>query len=259
MGHIRLKQLPATLKWRQVVSLLAIGASVGDVARASAEAAEDALTHARRDPSLAHSYWLLTQIPLAARAPDFAAAAAAVGVKIGADPSLMELVGAFSRAIDDAKARRSGCTDFGEMALSAATESLATSVAADLPGLFGPNPGDVRLALGKFAAPDRFARLARDFFARLTQRHLDYYLSRTLSNHVGPGQRLPTIADHSAFNVALEQHCREASRIVETFAGGWFSKTQYAGGITPEKARDFVFVALGKISAELRRREQDGA
>jgi hypothetical protein len=108
MGHIRLKQLPATLKWHQVVSLIATGAPVADVAKASAEAAEDALQHVRRDPSLAHSFWLLTQIPLAARAPDFAAAAAAVGVKIGADPSLMELVGAFSGALDDVKARGPG-------------------------------------------------------------------------------------------------------------------------------------------------------
>ena len=113
--------------------------------------------------------------------------------------------------------------------------------------------------MGKLAAPDRFARLARDFFARLTQRHLDYYLSRTLSNHVGPGRQLATTADHSAFDAALEQHCREASRIVEAFAGGWFSKANYQGGITPAKARDFAFVALGKIAGELRRRQaEDG-
>ena len=115
----------------------------------------------------------------------------------------------------------------------------------------------MRLALGKLAAPDRLARSARDFFARLTQRHLDYYLSRTLSDHVGPGRRLATPADHSSFNAALDLHCREASRIVEEFAGGWFSKTTYQGGITQEKARDFAFVALGKISAELKKREAE--
>jgi hypothetical protein len=153
---------------------------------------------------------------------------------------------------------RSGRTDLGEIAQGAAAESLAAVAGADLPGLFGPTAADVRLSLGKLAAPDHFARLARDFFARLTQRQLDYYLSRTLSSHVGPGQRLQTTIDHSAFNTALDLHCREASRIVEAFAGGWFSKTNYQGGITLGKARDFVFVALGKISEELRRREGDG-
>jgi hypothetical protein len=140
------------------------------------------------------------------------------------------------------------------LAQNAAAESLATVVGADLPTLFGATPEDARLAIGKLAAPDRFARFARDFFARLTHRHLDYYLSRELSNHVGPGRSIGSADAHTAFNAALEQHCREASRIVETFAGGWFSKTTFQGGITPEKAGAFVFVALRKIGRELRRR-----
>jgi hypothetical protein len=259
MGHIRLKRLPATRKWREVVGLLLAGAPVEQVAFASSDAAEAALHGARRDPVLAYSLWLLTQLPLAARAPDFEDAAWRLGLYIGSEPSLLEVVGAFSDAIDRKTAGASDRTDLGEMARKAATESLTAIAGADLPSLFGPAPEDVRLALAKLAAPDRFARLARDFFARLTRHHLDYYLSRTLADQVGTGHRLLTIADHSAFNSALDQHCREASRIVESFASGWFSKTNYQGGITPEKARNFAFVALGKISAELRQRQVDGA
>jgi hypothetical protein len=258
MGHIRLKRLPATRKWQQVVALLADGATVDEIAGASADAAENALQQARHDPAVAYSLWLLTQIPLAARTSDFAAAARDLNVDIGAHATLLEVVAALSDAVDVAAVGATGHTDLGEMARRAAAESLATVAGADLPGLFGPTSEDVRLALGKLAAPDRFARLARDFFARLTQHHLDYYLSRTLSNHVGPRQALATAADHSAFNAALELHCREASRIVEVFAGGWFSKTNYQGGITLSKARDFVFVALGKISLELRQRGAAG-
>lgn len=43
MGHIRLKHLPATRKWDGVGSLLARGAGADVVARASADAAEQAL------------------------------------------------------------------------------------------------------------------------------------------------------------------------------------------------------------------------
>jgi len=69
-----------------------------------------------------------------------------------------------------------------------------------LPSLFGPTPDDVKLAIGRLAAPNRFAALARDFFARLTTRYLDYFLSREISNHVGPGRGLNSIDDHTAFN-----------------------------------------------------------
>ena len=83
MGHIRLKHLPATRKWDGVVALLAGVADSADVARASAEAAEHALQTARDDPAVGHSPWLLTQIALAARAPDFSKAARAINVPSG--------------------------------------------------------------------------------------------------------------------------------------------------------------------------------
>ena len=75
------------------------------------------------------------------------------------------------------------------MARKAATEALVAVAGAELPSLFGPTAGDVHLALGRLAAPDRFAWLARDLFARLTRHHLDYYLSRTLALHVGRAVR----------------------------------------------------------------------
>jgi hypothetical protein len=259
MGHIRLKRLPASRKWREVVGLLSAGAPIDKVALASFQAAEEALHGARGDPVLAYSLWLLSQLPLAARAPNFPNAAGRLGLDIGRDPSLLKVIGAFSDAIDEATAGTTGRTDLGEMARKAAAESLATIAGADLPSLFNPTAEDVRLTLAKLTAPDRFARLAREFFARLTRHHLDYYLSRTIADQVGPGRQLPTTADYSAFNAALDQHCREASRIVETFAGGWFSKTNFQGGITPKKARNFAFIALAKIAAELRQRQTGGA
>ena len=50
MGHIRLKRLPATRKWRDVVAFLLEDAPLERVASASADAAEGALQNARRDP-----------------------------------------------------------------------------------------------------------------------------------------------------------------------------------------------------------------
>jgi hypothetical protein len=46
-------------------------------------------------------------------------------------------------------------------------------------------------------------------------------------------------------------HCRQASCIVEEFAGGWFSMSHFKGRITHEKAGGFADVALKKLRAEL--------
>jgi hypothetical protein len=66
-----------------------------------------------------------------------------------------------------------------------------------------------------------------------TQRCLDYCLSRELSNHIGQGARFRDDRARSEFDGALDQHCREASRIVEAFAGGWCGKNVYQGDVTP--------------------------
>ncbi|MBO6716750.1 MAG: hypothetical protein JJ913_02200 [Rhizobiaceae bacterium] len=254
MGHVRLGRLPATRKWNEVVALLGERAPVGDIAGASANAAEASLSAARDDPALLHAFWLLTQLPLAARSGDFERALADLGLDVPANPGLSDLAGAVAESVDRQALLAGGRTDLGELAQSAVVQSLASVVGRELPQLFGSTAEDVRSALGRFAGKDSFGRLARDFLATLTLKHLDYYLSRAMPDFVGTASRFDDVADPTRFNEALELHCREASRIVEDFAGTWFSKTQYETGITPEKARGFALVALRKIGAELKAR-----
>jgi hypothetical protein len=67
MGHIHLGTLLKTRKWEHVVGLIAGGADVERIAAASADAAEHGLERASQDQGFAHAFWLLTQIPQAAR------------------------------------------------------------------------------------------------------------------------------------------------------------------------------------------------
>jgi hypothetical protein len=61
MGHIRLGRLPRTRKWEQVVSLLLADRSSGEIATASAAAAEYALRKAHADSAFGYAFWLLAQ------------------------------------------------------------------------------------------------------------------------------------------------------------------------------------------------------
>ena len=127
----------------------------------------------------------------------------------------MTIVGAVSSAVDTYAREHGGRTDLGEMAQMAAVESLVAVVGPTLPSLFGPSPSDVQRAIGRLASGDRFSALARAFFSRLTQRTLDYYLSRELSNHIGGDRRFSDDGARSQFDAALERHCWEAARIIE--------------------------------------------
>jgi hypothetical protein len=259
VGHRHLLRLPATRKWNEVVELLVGGAELETIAGAAAEAAESSLPRESKDPALVRAFWLLTQIPLAARTQDFDGGLRKLEIETGPSPGLVEVVGALTEAIDRHVGRTGGRTDLGEMAQLAAAESLSSVVGRDLSGLFGTTPDDVKLAIGRLSGNKRFADLARDFFSRLTFRCLDYYLSRELSNHVGPDRRFSSIGEHTEFNLALDRHCRETSRIIKEYAGEWFSKKNFEKALTPDEAGRFASKAFSKIREELRRRrEADG-
>lgn len=257
MGHIRLGVLPRSRKWRNVVEKLRLGENAGKVAQAAFEAAEGNLKGADRDPTFLKSLSLLAELPIAARGPSFFSDANRLGLTLPDSPGLMQILAAFSAAIDHHADQSGGRTDLGEMAQMAAVESLVAILAPRLPSLFDPTAAEVQRELGRFSSGQNFSVLAEEFFARLTQRVLHYYLSRELTNHVGQGKRFASDVERAEFDAALDLHCREASRIVREFAGGWYGKTVYQKpeGITPDAVRSFASVAFKKIRAELRKRQ----
>lgn len=255
MGHIRMGRLPRTRKWAKVVAMLQSDAPVDALAGAAADAAETALARASADPIVGEALWLLVSLPLVARAPDFGVALAELGLDVPEGPSLLDLTASVSERLDRVSADSSERSDLGEMARMALVESLVHAVEPELPSLFEPDASEVRTALGRLSGGDRFAGLARDFMSRLTQRSLDYYLSRVLADHVGDGRRFATDAERQAFDAALALHCREATRIVEAYAGGWYGKTVWQGaGLTREASQRFGQYAFKKIRDELGQR-----
>jgi hypothetical protein len=90
----------------------------------------------------------------------------------------MDVAAGFAGEVDRYAREKGGRTDLGEMAQMAAVESLMSMVGPDLPSLFEPRPQDLQWALGRLASGERFSGLAREFFARLTERTLGYIRQR---------------------------------------------------------------------------------
>ena len=255
MGHIRLGTLPQSKKWRDVVRLLDSSASLEDVAEAAARASELDLSRASDDPNFQFVTQLLVKLPLLARAPGFEVAMADLGIEHSALESVTGLLAGLNGAISQQSFDQGRSSDAGEMARAALLESLSVQIQDRLPTLFEPTPQEIRKALASFASGQNFAGLSRDFFARLSCRSLDYYLSRELANHTGPGKRFADDADRTAFERALSQHTFEASRIVEEFAGGWYGKTVWKEQtLSQDKINNFTRYAFKKMRSELGRR-----
>jgi len=230
-----------------VVGLVGAGANTADVAAATLDASKHGLEDAAHDPALLHSFWLLTQFPLCARKADFVGELTKIGVSVTGEATLMELVGGLSDAVDAHVYRVGGRTDLGEMAQMGAAETLTSVLGQRTTSLFRITPEDVRRELARLGTPVNFSMVARDFFARLTERYLTYFLSRELSNE------LESVGSNRQFREALSLHCKQASKIVEQFAAEWFSKANYQGGITPRKVAGFIGHAMTKLGAELQK------
>jgi len=254
MGHLRLGTLPTSKKWREVVALIPeSSASAPELAAATMEAAKGGIRRAANDAGFIKTFWLLTQIPLAARQQEFATALRRLGLKVPPNPSAFDVLGAISESVENEIATERVRSDFAELALAAAQESLSALCVEETRSLFGASPDDVQNSFRKYSTSAQFRHLARRFFTGFTARYLKAFLSRELSNHVGDIEKFRSLHEHSEFNRALDHHCFEAAKIVEEFAGGWFSKTNFESGIDPENVRGFLYVSLKKIAEQLRR------
>jgi hypothetical protein len=256
MGHNRLGALAQTRPWRNVVGVLEDpGSRTAEIASATAMAARVGLQRAKGDEGLSYSFWLLCQIPLAAKQADFGKALRALGLDVPDSPSAFDVAAGLTEAVESHLRQTRGRTDIGEIAQLSAAECLTATATQGAKGLFSTEAENVQNTFGERATQRNFGFFAQDFFARFTNRFLAYHLSRELSNHVGEGRRFGNIAEHEQFKDALELHCCQMARIVRDFAGAWHSKTNYESGITLLKAKRFAAHAMSKLSDELSRRE----
>lgn len=259
MGHSRLGTLPDTRRWRRVVGLVAENAGVNIIADATMHATQRGLKLADSDEGLRQTFFLLSQLANAARQQNFRSALGHIGIDVLGEPGVLSIVAGFTEAVDRHLRTSRSRTDIGEMAQMAAAECLTSVLTQRSRTLFGTTAGEVQDAARSFSTKTGFADLAHDFFSRFTQRYLTYHLSRELPNHVGEGQRFAVPAEHAEFVRQLKVHCREAAVIVKDFAGGWYSKANFEGGISRAKAKAFIHVALIKIRRELEVRGQRDA
>jgi hypothetical protein len=263
MGHQRLGTIPTSRKWSAVVAEVTGGADassgaslssahcVESVSRKTLEAAEEGLRRAIDDEGLNYTFYLLTQIVLAAREPDWRAALGDVGIRLADDASVFALTAQMQRVIDDRVEAGAGPTEVSEMAQQAAGEAVASLAGPRAANLFGSGQAELQDAVKSLSTKAGFSDLGQRFFGYFMSRFLNFYLSRITAGQVG--DRLVDADALGGFNAALKTHCIQSARIVHDFCGEWYSKTEFQKGIGLRNTSEFMFVALRKLEAELKR------
>jgi hypothetical protein len=268
VGHQRLGTIPTSRKWSAVVTEVAgsaasagVGSSaaecVGDISSRVLEAAVEGLGLAIDDEGLRYTFYLLTQVVLAAREPDWREALGELGIHLSDEASVFDLTAGMQHLIDDHVDAGGGPTEVSEMAQQAAGEAVASLAGPLAATLFGSGQAELQEAVRSLSTKGGFSDLGQRFFGCFVTRFLNFYLSRITAGQVG-GQRITDAADLGRFNEALRTHCLQSARIVHDFCGEWYSKTEFQRGIDLDNTSRFMAVALRKLEAELRR-QREGA
>lgn len=254
MGHIRLGELPRTRKWRDVLALVADGAPPPhEVVSAVTRAADDRLRALEHDPGLSYLYWLLARVTWLSRKDDFVAALQSEGIRLPQQVSGLTFLAALGNLAATEVRRRATPTLISELAVRSFKEALTKAVHDQANTLFGTALVDIRAAFKAASTPREFARLTRDFFATFIAGFVEFVVSKESSRHVGWTRGFRDPSALAAFQENLNRYCYEATRILEDFSGGWYSKHNWTGDIDEQQASRFVAYAITKIRSEIGR------
>ena len=130
-------------------------------------------------------------------------------------------------------------------------EAVSRTLHARTTSLF-PDPTEPTRATAALGTETQFGRLARDFLP-VHQRWLKAFVDANclITPERGAGSR------RSLNSASSPRHststAQQAARIVESFAGGWWSKARHEGDLTEQRTSGFVSYSLKKLRDELQR------
>jgi hypothetical protein len=266
MGHTRLGTVPKTREWRELVSHFTGSTLAGDVpgianniraiAARTLDATEEGLNKATGDAGVRYTFYLMTQVALAARTSNWENALRNFGIQLSSDSTIFDLTAQLQEAIDHYVSRnRGGASDLSEIAQQSAGEAITSLTSHRTANLFTSGT-DVRDAVRPLSTKKGFGQLSQRFFGSFMARFLNFYLSRVTVAAIG-GPRIRNLSDVAEFDRSLRAHCDQSARIVRDFCGEWYSKTEYQKGIDLENTSHFLAVAFNKLRSELKQQKAE--
>lgn len=257
MGHERLGILPKTKPWIRIVDELTSSDLAEDkvkvVASQTLENVRDRLNRIEEDSGVIASFRFLVTLAVSSQFENPIGFLTASNVDIGTNASPYFIAKALHKYVES----NIGSLEYGEIARSAAVDAVSIwhNKNSQQFRMFDTDKNSVETWRGT-GGGDGFCEISRLFFAKTTERYLNYFLERTLSSSVKTLDERESLEKRLNEHVDIaSQHAFETAKITQSFAAGWFNK--HADRKVPPDAeiRSFLRIAFGKLREELRREE----
>ena len=246
MGHERVGALPHSRPWRNVVAQISNAASSegsgADVANSTLDNVQARFRHLNRDEGVKAAFEFLIAL---------SSGSSSTNIDLSSNPSPLGLAMELRDWVRDHRES----IEYADIAQKAATDTIVrwSEQRTEQRSLFGDQ--DHATEIWRSAGNGTgFCEVSRLFFAKFTERYLNYFLEREAS------AELTSIEDRDRFSSRLREHIDqvsryafETSRITQSFAAGWFNQHVRSGMPSDHEIEGFLYVAFGKIREELLR------
>lgn len=254
MGHERVGALPKTKKWERVVRDIASFNGEEDKSRQIANATLDNVRSRfefiQRHAGVHAAFKFLTGLAVSG-----AGGTGAPDLRLPDNPTPF----AVARALNTAVETNKGSTEYAAIASAAAADAIANWYAqnSEQPSLFGSSEQNAQI-WRKAGTASGFCEIARLFFAKFTERYLNYFLEReasAVSKTIENRDLLQTQLRRQIDSVS--RHAFETARIAQSFAAGWYNRHAREAMPTDDEIAGFLAIAFGKLREDLRREKTE--
>ena len=254
MGHERIGFLPKTKQWNDIVRQLSAyegdNEAVKKITNATLSCIRKTYDQMAYDESITKAIKFLAIISYSAKQTDQVSFLNENGCSVDNKLSLFSLMNSAKNYIYT----ENGSLEINKIARDAVLQAITTyqgTHTSEQLILFGDQSDSVWKNAGSGAA---FCELARSFFAAFTDRQIKYYIERSAASEID------NYAALKSFSAGIEQqaefishHAFETSKIMQSFAAGWFNKYAVNSIPSDSKITDFLRTSFGKMREEFRR------
>lgn len=252
MGHVRIGFLPHTRQWNAIVDQLSSYDNDEDTVAIIADRTLDAVRKEfeglQYDESIIKAIEYLATIVVSSRQEDQVAFLQQNGFQVRDNLSLFSLTACAQQLIKT----QEGSLETNKLARDAAVHAVMQYYEQHQDNQLSLFQNDSNPFTSRGSGKE-FCELARYFFASFTDKQIRYYIDRTASSVIGDyGKYIhfsDTLTEHS---MAITEHAFEISKIMQSFAAGWFNKHALDTAPSDASVTDFLKISFGKVREELR-------
>jgi hypothetical protein len=255
VGHERVGALPHTKCRQRIVSQIAessnLSASVPEIAQATPENVRKQFNGIHKDRGVRAAFSFLVALSTSGSTDAVPADSSLPAIDLAANPSPLRLAAALREWVNG----HCQSLEYAEIAQKSASDAIAfwTQQQKQQPSLFD-KANDTAEIWRKANSGAGFCEVARVFFAKFTERYLNYFLARVASASSS------TLSEREAFAAGMEtyvdavsKHAFETPKITQSFAAGWFNKHARRRAVSDGDVESFLRIGFGKIREELQR------